>query len=48
MKEHPTGLLSNEQKILTYTYAYYARNVIHVVHEFGTIVNNRNINQVKE
>ena len=44
MKVHPTGLLSKEQKMQTYICA---KNVIHTVHEFGTIVNKRNIKQVK-
>ena len=44
MKVNPTGLLSKEQKMLTFICA---KNVIYTVHEFGTIVNNRNIKQVK-
>ena len=37
-----TGLLSKGK-----IYAHCAKNVIHTVHEFRTIVNNRNIKQVK-
>ena len=47
MKVHLTGLLSKEQKC-KHTYAHCAKIVVHTLHEFGTIVNNRNINQVKE
>ena len=47
IKIHPTGLLSKEQKC-KHTYAHCAKNVINTeIHEFGTIVNNRNIKQVK-
>ena len=44
MKVHPTGVLSKEQKMQTYICA---KNVIHTVHNFGTIVNNRGKKQVK-
>ena len=44
MKVHPTGVLSKEQKMQTYICA---KKVIHTVHEFETIVNNRNKKQVK-
>ena len=34
-------------KKCNHTYARCAKNIIHIVHELGTIVNNRNIKQIK-
>ena len=47
MKVHPKGLLSKEQKMQTDICAF-CKEPHYTVHEFGTIVNNRNIKQVKK
>ena len=49
MKVHPKGLLSKEQKMQTDIWlCAFCKNPHYTVHEFGTIVNNRNIKQVKK